>query len=186
MAVEYNNIVYDNVATPKQNAYDNVAQSDELNVPLPDNDGKMTLYARNKRAKKVVHSVAVTATIMISVGGSGVLLWNSFFPKPAAVSNVSFSLEARTFNYSFDITKADKYNSYFALYTGSGKNTTEFFIVDVTAGGKFEGSTNIPNYIQDGSMFTAEIYGANAVDYRRTYHKQTFTVTIATQSQEAI
>ena len=178
MAVEYNNIVYDNTATPNQDAYDNVGQSDELNVKLPDNEGDTTLYAKNKRAKKGIKAVAATATIMVSAGASGLLIWNSFSPKPATVSNMSMSLVGRALSYSFEITKADKAKSYFSLYTDEGKNKGEFFIVDITAGGKFEGTTEIPASVKDGQSFTADIYGSNNFDYYRSYYKQIFTITV--------
>ncbi|MCR5490760.1 MAG: hypothetical protein K6F32_01350 [Bacilli bacterium] len=167
-----NSIAFDNVATPNQSAFDNVGQSDELSVKLPDNTGEGTLYAKNQRVKRASKKAAALVTVAISAGTGGVLITNSFFGSDPKISNSSFSLVDRTFSYSFEITKASKYASYISLFDAASYDDA-FYVKTITDGGTFSDEVAIPNEVL---TFTCEIYVANTLDYHKTLLKQTYII----------
>lgn len=168
MNIEYNNIVYDNTATPNQGVYSNTATSDELAVPVPNNDEILTSYAAGKRAKKVSSIVFGVMTITIAGGLGGVAISNAFLPSPT-LSNVSFVAENNEVVYSFSISNL---SSYYAIVEAS-----EFVSGDVFYTREFQGD----GLKEDSFSFEGKdkiaiaISITNKFDYLRSLYETTLT-----------
>lgn len=167
MNIQYNNIAYDNVGTPNQNAYNNVGLSDELNINVPNNDGVLTSYAAGKRAKKAMAVITSVLTITIAGGVGGISIANAFVASPE-ISKASFALENDEVVYSFTISGLSTYTA--ELIAKDGVTKEAFFTLEMKGDGVKEGKFSAEGH----DIVEAEVFVTNHLDYQ----KSIYTITI--------
>lgn len=139
---------------------DNTALSDELSAGDFQTKGS-TLYAKNKRTKKILTGVGLITTITAAGLLGGSLVSNSFLSSPPSVAMASFTPTASSIHYTFSVTNKGKLKVELSLRQDGALIAER----DCSNSGDYEGDFLA---LSGGTLYTVALDATNHVDYRKT------------------
>lgn len=172
MESELNVLTFDNTSTTFTPSTNNTATSDELSAPAIYENGKETLYAKNKKVSKgtTIVLIALSASAVLATGGS--ILSNVFVGDPPSISEtrVMEVVEGSdVLHYEFEVTNKRSYKT--TLYVTVAK--TNVFTLDISKPGEYVGDTG---HLGFGVNGTYKVIFSNSIDYRQTIWTGTFEI----------
>lgn len=140
--------------------------SDETNAPEIYSEDKLTDYAKNSRANKVLTSLTlITAGTLAVVGGTS-LFSNDYLGDLPTISNVSYTIVDWTLSYSLSVSNPSRYSLTLTLTDSNDLVYGDSY--DVSNDGDYAFTFELNEAINE---YTVEIFATNNVDYANVIYQ---------------
>ena len=172
MEGEFNTLEFNNANITFNNKPNNIETSDELKAPTMIQENiNGTVYARKKRATKVVALTGITLLVTAASIASGSIISNAFIINPPTITSSEYVVEDSVFKYNFTIENKGEYD---VIYTISiGKKT--YIKEDCSTPGTYAGVFNEnKDLLEDNSVGIFYVKFSNKFDYTKQLVKVRF------------
>ena len=172
MEGEFNNLQFNNANITFNNKPNNIETSDELKAPTMYQDNiEGTVYARKKRATKVVALTGITLLVTAASIASGSIISNAFILNPPVISDAEYTVVDEVFNYKFTVENKGEYDVVYTISIGTKTYVKENCSVPGTYVGVFNENKDL---LIDNQVATFYLRFSNKFDYTKQLVKIKF------------